>query len=79
MSIEKLSDIVYDKGIHYTSPRYNFGFYYAFIFAKSKTLKRAHSGLCNCFSNAAIGENGQAVIQDCSVAKYRLFALNKTC
>jgi len=26
------------------------------IFVESKALKQAHSGLCNCFSNAAIGK-----------------------
>lgn len=39
----------------YTSRGCRCGFYSELIFVRSKALKQAHSKLCNCFSNAAIG------------------------
>ena len=39
----------------YTSHGYGYGIYSKLIFVESKVVKQAHSKLCNCFSNAAIG------------------------
>jgi hypothetical protein len=41
--------------ILYTSRSYGYGIYGELILVESKALKQAHSNLCNCFSNAAIG------------------------
>ena len=41
----------------YTSRGYGCGIYNTLIFVESKALKQAHSWLCNCFSNTAIGKN----------------------
>ena len=57
-ALRKEDDI---KGIsRYTSRGYSCGIYSELIFADSKALKQAHSKLCNCFSNAAIGTKSAA-------------------
>jgi hypothetical protein len=37
---------------------------------ESKARKQAHSKLCNCFRNAAIGQNGTSENRKCGRAKY---------
>jgi hypothetical protein len=56
----------------YTSRGYRCGFYSDFIFVERKALKRAHSRLRNCFSNAAIGKNQPVENRNCGRAKYNL-------
>ena len=71
----------------YTSRGYGCGFYYEMIFVESndcmdaggrathggvaEALKQAHSCLCNCFSNAAIGKNQQLENRNGGRAKYK--------
>jgi hypothetical protein len=49
------------------------------IFVESKALKQAHSKLCNCFSNAAIGKNQPLENRKGDRAKYIMsgFVANK--
>jgi hypothetical protein len=46
------------------------GFYSEVVFAEGKALKQAHSKLCNCFSNAAIGKNQPIENRNGDRAKY---------
>ncbi len=54
-----LSLTAFEKRIKssYTSRGHGGGIYSELIFVESKMLKKAHSKLCNCFSNEAIGKN----------------------
>ena len=56
----------------YTSRGHRCGFYSKLIFVESNPLKQAHSKLCNCFSNAAIGKNEQ--IENCNGGRAKYIA-----
>ena len=55
---------------HYTLRGHGCGIYSELIYAESKAMKRAHSKLCNCFSNAVIGINQPIEIRNRDRAKY---------
>jgi hypothetical protein len=54
----------------YTSRGHVCGFYGKAILFESKARKQAHSKLCNCFRNAAIGQKSASEIRKCGSAKY---------
>jgi hypothetical protein len=54
----------------YTSRGHVCGFYGNAILFESKARKQAQSELCNCFSNAAIGQKSASENRKCGRAKY---------
>ena len=55
----------------YTPRGHVCGFYDKAILFESKARKQAHSRLCNCFRNAAIGQNSTSENRKCGRAEYR--------
>ncbi len=61
---------VFIQSFAYTSRGHGCGIYSELMFVESKALKQAHSWLCNCFSNAAIGNNQPIENRNRDRAKY---------